>query len=120
MDNNTSIQELKKLVQDFCEERDWSQFHNPKDLVIGISTEANELLQIFRFKDLNQINEMFNNELKREAIEDELSDVLYFILRFAQMNDIDLTTSLKSKINKNNIKYSVEKSKGNNLKYNER
>lgn len=119
MDNNVTINALKELVQKFCEDRDWDQFHNPKDLAIGISTEANELLQLFRFKTIEQMNQMLKNSKKKEEVEEELSDVLYFVLRFAQMNDIDLSTALKKKIEKNNIKYSIEKSRGNNKKYNE-
>ena len=50
MDENVTIGSMKQIVKDFCEARDWDQFHNPKDLAIGISTEANELLGIFRFQ----------------------------------------------------------------------
>ncbi|WP_253197512.1 hypothetical protein [Clostridium algidicarnis] len=51
MDTKINIEELKNTVKKFCNDRDWEQFHNPKDLTIGISTEANELLSLFRFKD---------------------------------------------------------------------
>ncbi len=118
MDNESTIEELKKIVRDFCEARDWDQFHNPKDLAIGISTEANELLQIFRFKSEADMEKLMKSE-KRKEVEEELSDVFYFVLRFAQMNDIDLSESIKSKIEKNNEKYPVEKVKGCNKKYNE-
>ena len=119
MDNNTNILKLKQMVQKFCEERNWDQFHTPKELAIGISTEAGELLQLFRFKTEEDQKEMMNNDHKREVISDELSDVLYFVLRFAQMYGFDLSTSLEKKIAKNNEKYSIEKSYNNNKKYNE-
>ena len=118
MDNKTTIDDLKNIVKDFCEKRDWDQFHDPKELAIGISTEANELLEIFRFKDKKQMQELMNSVRKQE-VSDELADVLYFVLRFAQMNDIDLSTSIKNKIEKNDKKYPIEKSKGSNKKYNE-
>lgn len=118
MDENTSIEELKNKVKKFCEDRDWDKFHNPKELAIGISTEANELLQMFRFKSEDDMKRLISSDRKIE-VEEELADVLYFILRFAQMNDIDLTTALYNKIDKNNKKYPVEKSKGSNKKYNE-
>lgn len=111
-----TINELIKMVQDFCEDRDWDQFHNPKDLAIGISTEANELLDIFRFKSEEQMKVIMNSS-KREHVEEELADVLFFTLRFAQMNNIDLCEILKIKIDKNNEKYPVEKAKGSNEKY---
>ena len=115
---NKTIKELMKKVQDFCEARDWDQFHNPKDLAIGLSTESNELLDIFRFKSEEQMKEIMNSPT-REHVEEELADVFFFLLRFAQMNDIDLSEILDMKMNKNNLKYPVEKAKGSNSKYNE-
>lgn len=116
MDKETTIEELKLRVRKFCEERDWDQFHNPKDLAIGISTEANELLDLFRFKTEDQMKKMFVNKQDRIKVEEELADTLFFILRFAQMNDIDLDNALKDKMKKNGERYTVEKAKGNNEK----
>ena len=115
---NKTINELMKQVQEFCEARDWDQFHNPKDLAIGLSTESNELLDIFRFKTEEQMNKIMNSS-KREHVEEEIADVFFFVLRFAQMNNIDLSEVLTKKITKNNEKYPVEKAKGSNDKYNE-
>lgn len=119
MDQKTSIHELKEKVKQFCEERDWDQFHNAKDLAIGISTEASELLQHFRFKSEKEVNEMFENELKRKELTEEMADVLYFLVRLAQMYNVDLTTELDNKMKKNNEKYPVERVKGCNKKYTE-
>jgi len=119
MDEKVTIDELKEIVQNFCEIRDWDQFHNPKDLAIGISTEAGELLDLFRFKSKEQMGSMLMDNEKRESIEEELSDVLYFVLRFAQLYGIDLSRALMSKIEKNDVKYPVDKVKGKNNKYNE-
>lgn len=110
---------LSNKVKDFCEERDWTQYHNPKDLAIGISTEANELLDIFRFKNEKDIYEIFSNPVKKNKVIDEIADVLFFVLRFAQMNDIDLKQALEMKLSKNDEKYPVEMAKGSNCKYNE-
>lgn len=114
-----TILELTEKVKKFCEERDWDQFHNPKDLSIGISTEANELLDIFRFKSEKDMRILFSDPDKREHIEDEVADVFFMLLRFAQMNDIDLSEALINKMKKNEVKYTVELSKGSNKKYNE-
>lgn len=119
MDNDTTIEDLKKEVKSFCDVRDWDQYHPPKDLAIGMVTEASELLDNFRFRSEEEISEMFRDDVKREDISDELSDTLFFILRFAQMYNIDLSESLKRKMKKNNNKYPVEKSKGSNKKYTE-
>ena len=118
MDKITTIQELKEKVQAFCEQRDWDQFHNPKELAIGISTEANELLQIFRFKSEADMKALMASD-KKQKVEEELADVLYFVLRFAQMNNIDLTFAVEQKIQKNDAKYPAEKVKGCNKKYDE-
>lgn len=117
--NDVTIEELMKKVKDFCVERDWDQFHNPKDLAIGISTEANELLDIFRFKSDSEMKQIIADPRKKEHVEEELSDTLFFILRFAQMNEIDLGECLDKKIKKNNQKYPVDKIRGKNLKYTE-
>ncbi len=114
-----TLQNMIQKVQDFCEERDWDQFHNPKDLAIGISTEANELLGIFRFQSEEQMEELLKDENKRANVEEELADTLFFVLRFAQMNQMDLEDCLDRKLQKNQEKYPVEKAKGKNLKYTE-
>lgn len=117
-DKEVTLEELKNKVKEFCEERDWDQFHNPKELAIGISTEANELLQIFRFKSEEDMKKVMSSD-KRIEVEEELADVLYFVLRFAQMNNIDLSSAVSNKIEKNDKKYPAEKVKGSNKKYNE-
>ena len=119
MDNKTTIYDLEQKIKLFCEERDWDQFHNPKDLAIGISTEANELLDIFRFKTNEQMVKMFQDSVIKVNIEDEIADVLFFILRFAQMNHLDLEQCLNDKLVKNAKKYPVDRIKGKNLKYTE-
>ena len=118
-DSITSVEDLKKIVKNFCDERDWDQFHNAKELAIGIATEASELLQHFRFKSEQQVNEMFNKEFKKQQISEEMADVFYFLLRLAQRYNIDLTTELDHKMKKNEQKYPIEKAKGSNKKYDE-
>ncbi len=119
MDTETTIAQLSDLVSKFCEERDWKQFHTAKDLAIGIVTEGSELLDIFRFKSEADIKNMFRDPVKREAIGDELSDILYFVLRFAQINGYDLSDEFKRKLSKDRKKYPVSTSRGSNRKYGE-
>lgn len=111
--------ELKRAVKEFCEERDWDQFHSAKELTIGIVTEGSELLEILRFKSDNEIEALFKSSRKREIVEDEMADVLFFVVRLAQRYDIDLTSALRRKIKKNEIRYPVSKAKGSNKKYDE-
>ena len=116
MTDNDSVKSLMDAVRTFCEERDWDQFHTPKELAIGISTEANELLEIFRFMNPAQQAELLANAKTREHIEDELADTLFFVLRFAQMNGIDVSQSLERKIAKNARKYPADACRGDNRK----
>lgn len=119
MDINSTLAELKTSVSDFCESRDWRQFHTPDQLAIGISTEAGELLSLFRFKTEAQIINLLSSNKEREEIEDEVADVLFFLCRFAEVCNIDLAVALETKLAKNNAKYPVALSKGKNLKYTE-
>jgi NTP pyrophosphatase (non-canonical NTP hydrolase) len=120
MDNNTTLENIKQKVEEYCTEREYDQFHTPKDLAIGLSTEANEVLEHFRFMNEKQIDAMMQNgHIEKEEIADELADVLFFLARFAQMNQIDLSESFDRKMAKNAKKYPLS-SKGDNRKYSRR
>lgn len=110
---------LTEMVTSFCDERDWEQFHNPKDLAIGLVTEASELLEIFRFASVEEVQEKLEDSQARQDIADELADIFFFLLRFSQMNKIHLGQALLEKIIKNAKKYPLEKSRGSNKKYTE-
>jgi NTP pyrophosphatase (non-canonical NTP hydrolase) len=116
-DSTITIADLKEQVRQFCEARDWDQYHNAKDLAIGVSTEAGELLDLFRFKSLDEVEAMFQDAGEREDIEDEAADVLLFLLRLGQKYDIDLARAFERKMEKNAKKYPVEKTRGSNKKY---
>lgn len=118
-DSVTTLEQLKSVVREFCDERDWARFHNPKDLAIGMVTESSELLDIFRFKDGDDVRGIMEDPVRSVAVRDELADVLYFVLRFADMNGIDLSTELRRKVALDAEKYPVERSRGCNLKYTE-
>lgn len=106
-DAQTSIEEVKMLIQKFCEERDWDRYHGPKDLAIGLVTESSELLEIFRFVNDEKARQMLESPEQRQRMADELADSLYFILRFAQMFDFDLSKCVRDKLVKNAAKYPV-------------
>lgn len=118
-DEVRKIQEIKDFVKKYCEERDWDQFHNAKELAIALVLEAGELLEPFRFKSEKEIEELFKNAKKREEIEDEMADVLYFLIRIAQRYDVDLANAFDRKMEKSAKKYPVDKARGSNKKYNE-
>ena len=118
-DDFVTITQMKKSVMEFCDIRDWDQYHSPKDLAIGIVTEASELLEFFRFKNENQIDELLKSDEGRTKIGEELADVLYFLIRFAQMNEFDLSDELIRKLAINEERYPIEKARGLNKKYDE-
>lgn len=111
------IVQLQQRIRAFCDARDWEQFHNPKDLAISLVLEASEVLEHFQWKDHTEMNTHL--EESKEDVADELADVLYWVLLMASYFEIDLTHALRSKMDKNERKYPVEKSLGNHKKYTE-
>ena len=111
--------ELKRAVRGFCSERDWDQYHNAKDLSIGICTEASELLQHFRFKSESEVEQAMTNPQTRAKITDEITDVLFFLIRLSQRYEIDLSNALTAKLKTNAARYPIERAKGSNKKYTE-
>ncbi len=119
MDNIIRISELKDVIQKFKEERNWGQFHDPKNLAEAISVEVGELQEKFLWKSKEEIlTKMENNSIYRKEVEEEFADVMIFCLNFANATGIDIAKAVTDKIDKNNKKYPVEKSKDIAEKYN--
>ena len=104
-------------IRKFRDDRDWMQFHHPKDMATGLAIEAAELMELFLWKSEQEQAELV--ETKREQIEEELADIGMFLLELADNLDVDLWAAIEAKIEKNAEKYPVEKSKGRNVKYTE-
>jgi NTP pyrophosphatase (non-canonical NTP hydrolase) len=115
-DSDTQIAALKDRVRSFCEARDWDQFHGAKDLAIGIATEAAELLEHFRFQSEVEVQKILDDPVGRKEIQDELADVLIFVLRFGQRFEVDLVTAVLDKLAQNEARYPVETAQGSNRK----
>jgi len=118
-DAHTPVAELKAQVRRFVEERDWDQYHSPKDLAIGLSIEAAELLEHFRFRNDEEIAARLEDANLRREVGHELADVLYFVLLMGANLELDLTTALREKLVISGRRYPVEQSRGRNLKYTE-
>ena len=99
-------------INKFRDDRDWRQFHNEKDLAISISLEAAELLELFQWKSPEEARES-----SIERIKEELADVLIYSHMLASNLDLDIDEIIDAKLEKNNIKYPVDKSRGNKDKY---
>lgn len=111
------IKELTKLIQDFSIARDWKQFHNHKDLALSLMLEAGEVLEHFQWKNGDQILE--HAKTHKEEISEELADVATYLFQLADDLGIDLAEAIKSKLEKSNAKYPVEKARGTSKKYTE-
>lgn len=118
-DAHTPVAQLKTQVRRFVEERDWDQYHSPKDLAIGLSIEAAELLEHFRFRDNEEVAARLENEDLRREVGHELADVLYFVLLMSANLELDLTTALQEKLTISGQRYPIEQCRGKNLKYTE-
>jgi NTP pyrophosphatase (non-canonical NTP hydrolase) len=109
------FKDLTRLADTFRTERDWKQFHNLKDMVISLCLECSELLEIFQWKASDEILEQL--ETVKGDIENELSDILYWLLVISKDLDIDLVKAFMKKIELNSKKYPTDRAKGSCKKY---
>ena len=112
-----TLEQLTKRVLQHRDERDWAQFHNPKELAISLCVEAAELLSLMQWKTGAELAEAV--AARREKLRDELADVLHSTLLLASDLKIDLGEALEQKLAKDAAKYPVEKARGRNAKYTE-
>jgi NTP pyrophosphatase (non-canonical NTP hydrolase) len=119
MDASTTIQDLKDRAKAFCAARDWDRFHTPKELAIGVATEAAELLAEFRFKSDAESMGRVRDAGGREALGHEVCDILYFLLRFCDVSGIDVSEAFEAKMRINEKRYPADRVRGSNRKYNE-
>ena len=107
----SDISDIKEALLQFRNERDWEQFHNPKDLSIAIAAEAGELLELFLWKN--------HEEANIDKVKEELADIFAFAFLLADKYQLDVKEIVLKKIEENNKKYPVDKAKGTAKKYNE-
>jgi len=113
----TELQQLQARLQAFAEERDWSQFHSPKNLAAALCVEAAELLEQFQWLTEEQSRELAGDKLA--AVEEEIADVVLYVLQLSDKLGVDILAAANKKLLKNGEKYPVEKSKGTSKKYSE-
>ena len=112
-----SIEQMKIRLRKFAAERDWNQFHSPKNLSMALSAEVAEIVEHFQWLTEEQSKNLPQDKL--EEVETELADTLIYLIRLADKLDIDLLAAAKSKIEVNEQKYPVDKAKGSAKKYTE-
>ena len=106
-------------LQAFAGERDWGQFYNPKNLIMALMGEVGELAEMFQWLTAEQASDVMGDAVKAEHVKEELADEFGYVLRLADILDVDIEQALLSKIASNADKYPVEKSKGNASKHTE-
>lgn len=118
-DRATTVAELRERVLAFVRERDWEQFHAPKNLSMALAAETGELMEHFLWMSPEQSRTVLGEPEKREKIEEEIADVVIYALEFANMTGIDVAAAIERKLALNAKKYPVEKAKGRSDKYTE-
>lgn len=116
-DEQATIQELKQWVLAFSRERDWEQFHHPKDLGVALACEVGELLEHFRYRTHEQIRAVLQEPETHRALAHELADCLWLILRLADVCSIDLASALREKLELAAAKYPIDQAYGRPDKY---
>ncbi|MFX1269945.1 MAG: nucleotide pyrophosphohydrolase [Promethearchaeota archaeon] len=106
-DKNTFISYFKKKVKNFVRERNWSNYHTPKNLIQALGIEIAELSELFLFKEYS-VNEILKNKSLFESISDELADILIYLISLVNCLRIDLTKSFNKKMEKNERKYPIK------------
>jgi dCTP diphosphatase len=118
-DSATTLAELKERVLAFARERDWEQFHAPKNLSMALAAEAAELMEHFLWASPEQSRAVAADPAKRARIAEELADVVIYALEFANATGLDVAANIEAKMASNARKYPVEKARGRSAKYTE-
>tara|TARA_B100001559_G_C16219145_1_gene492570 strand:+ start:124 stop:471 length:348 start_codon:yes stop_codon:yes gene_type:complete len=111
-DKQTTIQEIRSLIDSFADERDWQQFHSPKNLSMSISIEAAELMELFQWLSLEDAKKVMESGKTRDNAIDEIADVLIYAFAFCIRNNIDISDAIRQKMKKNIKKYPKDRYKG--------
>ncbi len=114
-DATTTVESLKNDVKKFTEDREWQQFHNPKNLSMALASEAAEVMDLFLWCESSASYEELEN--RRQEVEDEIADVAVALLAFCTRHNIDLSSAIAHKRIEHVRKYPIEKCKGRSTKY---
>lgn len=112
----SDVSQLTQRILDFINDRDWNQFHNPKDLALSLVLESAEVMEHFQWKNNEEMQDYIKSNKKE--IGEELADVLYWVLLMSHDLDIDIKQAFEDKMLKNETKYPIDKAKGKHDKYN--
>ncbi|RIK62982.1 MAG: NTP pyrophosphohydrolase [Planctomycetota bacterium] len=111
-DKDTSVAELREIMHQFVQERDWNQFHSPKNLSMAIAIEAAELMEHFQWQDVDAARDIRESPEDMRQVREELADIVAYVVSFANALDIDISTALREKMIKNAQKYPAAEFRG--------
>jgi dCTP diphosphatase len=117
MTQEDSIAGLQDRIKTFSEERDWDQFHTPKNLIMAATTEMGELAEVLQWKSDEEAAEFLKSQYGKERISEEIADVAIYLIRLCQKLDLNFVQILSEKISQNDEKYPIDKSRGTSKKY---
>lgn len=112
-----TIVSLTRILRVFAEERQWEQFHTPKNLIMALTGEVGELSELFQWLTPEEAARLMQDPMAAERVRDELADVTSYVLRLADILGVDLVSAVWAKVGKNALKYPVDKARGNAVKY---
>lgn len=112
-----NLEDLKQRLRAFAEDRDWDQFHSPKNLSMALAAEVGELLELFQWLTEDESRDLSSSPTELDRVQEELADILIYLIRLADKLDIDLESAALDKIRSNAEKYPVEKARGRATKY---
>ncbi len=119
MGEKLDLDKIKKYLEDYAKERDWEQFHNPKNISMALSVEASELVELFQWLSPEQALKVKESPEKLSRVSEELADILSYTILMAKYLDVNLEKALELKLKKNAEKYPVDKARGTAKKYTE-
>jgi NTP pyrophosphatase (non-canonical NTP hydrolase) len=111
-DRDTTIADLAELVRQFVDERNWGQFHSPKNLAMGMAIEAAELMEHFQWLTVEESKALIQNDDARAEIADELADILIYAFSFSNSAGIDISDAILRKLDRNQTRFPVEAVRG--------
>ncbi len=103
---------LKHKIKQFNLERDWDKFHNPKDLLVALVSEVGELAECYRWLSDTELLRIHNDPVKKKKVEEEIADIMMYLIILSYKTDIDIFKVIEEKIEKNRNKYPIDKVKG--------
>ena len=111
-DANTTLGDLRELVREFVEERNWKKFHSPKNLSMALAIEAGELMEHFQWISMDESRDCRDDAEKLQEVSEELADCMCYLLAMANQLNLDISTSLLQKMKKNRLKYPAQEFQG--------